>query len=71
MADSEYHNAVAEYESALQLLIDNTHALLEVPEEREKLTNELNERLGKALLKAKIQELQVFVEDVEELSQRG
>ncbi len=53
----EFHDAVAEYEQALQLLIDNTHALLEVPSERESLTYELNERLGYSLLRAKIQEL--------------
>lgn len=52
-----HHQAVAAYEEALQNLIDNTHALLEVPEERQKLTEELSNRLGKALLKSKIQEL--------------
>ncbi|MHA1135036.1 MAG: hypothetical protein ACTSSE_00955 [Candidatus Thorarchaeota archaeon] len=72
--DCFYHEAVVEYENAMRLLIDNTHALLEVPEERQALTEELNTRLGKALLKAKIQEIQTLVNDiqllVEELQER-
>ncbi|MHA1288912.1 MAG: hypothetical protein ACTSPB_16090, partial [Candidatus Thorarchaeota archaeon] len=72
--DCLYHEAVVEYENAMRLLIDNTHALLEVPEERQALTEELNTRLGKALLKAKIQEIQTLVNDiqllVEELQER-
>ena len=59
-----FHDAVAEYEQALQLLIDNTHALLEVPSERESLTYELNERLGYSLLRAKIQELDQITRDI-------
>ncbi|MGY5860075.1 MAG: hypothetical protein RTU63_11950 [Candidatus Thorarchaeota archaeon] len=72
--DCLYHEAVVEYENAMRLLIDNTHALLEVPEERQALTDELNTRLGKALLKSKIQEIQALVHDiqllVEELQER-
>ncbi|MFX1605861.1 MAG: hypothetical protein ACFFDD_08125 [Promethearchaeota archaeon] len=64
-----FHESVVEYENALQLLIDNTHALLEVPEERQLLTDELNTRLGKALLKAKIQELQTISHEVRQLSE--
>ena len=64
-----FHEAVLEYENALQLLIDNTHALQEVPEERQLLTDELNTRLGKALLKAKIQELQTIGHDIRQLSE--
>ena len=64
-----FHESVLEYENALQLLIDNTHALLEVPEERQHLTDELNTRLGKALLKAKIQELQAIGHEIQQLSE--
>jgi len=65
--DGFYHEAVEEYENAMRLLIDNTHALLEVPDERQKLTDEINIRLGKALLKAKIQEIQEIVESIQDL----
>ncbi len=64
-----FHDAVLAYENALQLLIDNTHALLEVPAERQHLTDELNTRLGKALLKAKIQELQTIDHEIRQLSE--
>ncbi|MHA3963928.1 MAG: WD40 repeat domain-containing protein [Candidatus Thorarchaeota archaeon SMTZ1-45] len=64
-----FHEAVLEYENALQLLIDNTHALLEVPAERQHLTDEINTRLGKALLKAKIQELQTINHEIQQLSE--
>jgi len=64
-----YHEAVIEYENAMQLIIDNTHALQEVPEERQLLTDELDTRLGKALLKAKIKEVQGICEDITQLSQ--
>jgi hypothetical protein len=64
-----HHDAVAAFEEAMQTLIDNTHALLEVPEERQKLTEELNERLGRALLKAKIQDLGVLSERIKEVSE--
>ena len=67
--DGLFHDAVLDYEHALQLLIDNTHALLEVPEERQHLTDELNVRLGKALLKAKIQELQALSHEIRQLSE--
>ncbi len=65
--EKEYHEAVTDYENALQLLIDNTHSLLEVPDERERMTNDLNERLGKALLKAKIVELEGLNEEVSDV----
>ena len=64
-----YHEAVVEYEYAMRLIIDNTHALLEVPEERILLTEELNNRLGKALLKSKIQEIQALGHDIRQLSE--
>lgn len=67
--EGSFHEAVLEYENALQLLIDNTHALLEVPAERQHLTDELNTRLGKALLKAKIQELQTINHEIQQLSE--
>ena len=67
--DGIFHDAVLAYEHALQLLIDNTYALQEVPEERQLLTDELNTRLGKALLKAKIQELQTIGHEIEQLSE--
>ncbi len=64
-----YHEAVIEYENAMQLIIDNTRALQEVPEERQLLTDELDTRLGKALLKAKISEVQGICQDITQLSQ--
>jgi hypothetical protein len=64
-----FHESVLDYENALQILVDNTHALLEVPEERQLLTDELNDRLGKALLKAKIQDLQILNHDIHQLSE--
>ncbi len=64
-----FHEAVLSYENALQLLIDNTHALLEVPVERQHLTDELNTKLGKALLRAKIQELQTIDLEIRQLSE--
>lgn len=67
--EGSFHEAVLEYENALQMLIDNTHALLEVPAERQHLTDELNTRLGKALLKAKIQELQTINHEILQLSE--
>ncbi len=63
----EYHKAVTEYENALQKLIDNGHTLLEVPSEREKLTTELNSRLGKALLRSKIEEVQGLASSISDL----
>ncbi|MBN2228523.1 MAG: hypothetical protein JW779_02945 [Candidatus Thorarchaeota archaeon] len=64
-----FHEAVGDFEKALQILIDNTQALQEVPEERKMLTNDLNTRLGKALLKAKMQELQSINHDISQLSE--
>lgn len=64
-----FHESVLDYENALQILIDNTYALLEVPEERRLLTDELNIRLGKALLKSKIHELQALSVDIRQLSE--
>jgi tetratricopeptide (TPR) repeat protein len=66
--EEDHQEAVAAYEKALQYLIDNTHALLEVPEERQQLTEELNERLGRALLKSKIQELGTLTERINQIS---
>jgi tetratricopeptide (TPR) repeat protein len=63
-----YHEAVTEFEHALQLLIDNTQALLEVPEEREKLTNDLNTRLGQSLLRSKIVEIGQLSEEIKEVA---
>ena len=67
--DGVFHEAVMEYENALQLLIDNTHALLEVPEERQMLTDELNEKLGKALLRAKMEEIGVLSHEIRQLTE--
>ena len=64
-----FHEAVLDYENALQLLIDNTYTLIELPEERQQLTDELNLRLGKALLKAKILELQAINHEINQLSE--
>jgi WD40 repeat protein len=68
LEDASYLEAVAEYENALQILIDNSHALLEVPEEREQLAMELNKRLGIALLKAKILDLNSIVDEIKAVS---
>ncbi|UCE11186.1 MAG: hypothetical protein JSW61_04410 [Candidatus Thorarchaeota archaeon] len=65
---SQYPESVTEFENALQLLIDNTHALMEVPDERQRLTTELNTRLGRALLRSKIGEIKKLSEEVEQLS---
>jgi hypothetical protein len=67
--ESMFHEAVVEFENALQILIDNTHTLQEVPEERKLLMDELNSRLGKALLKAKVQELQSLDQEIHQLSE--
>lgn len=63
-----FSQAVVEYENAMHLLVDNTHTLQEVPKERQQLTDELNTRLGKALLKAKIQELNTITIDIRKLA---
>ncbi len=68
LKEGEYHNAVTQFEKALQLLIDNSHALLEVPEEQEKLTRELNTKLGRALLRSKIVELHDINARIEQIS---
>jgi tetratricopeptide (TPR) repeat protein len=67
--ESMFQDAVVEFENALQILIDNAHTLQEVPEERELLMDELNARLGKALLKSKIQELQNLDLEICQLSE--
>lgn len=64
-----FHKSVIDYENALQILVDNTHALQEVPEERQFLTEELNLRLAKALLKSKIQEIQALSEEIRQLTE--
>ncbi len=67
--DGLFHEAVLEYENAMRLLVDNTHTLQEVPTERQQLTDELNDRLGKALLKAKIQEVNALIHDIRQLAE--
>lgn len=67
--DGVFHDAVVEYENALQILIDNTHALLEVPEERQLLTDELNEKLGKALLRAKMNDISILSHQIRQLAE--
>ena len=67
--DGLYHEAVVEYEYAMRLIIDNTQVLQEVPKERQTLTDELNNRLGKALLKAKIKDVQALIHDIGQLSE--
>jgi hypothetical protein len=66
---SMFQDAVVEFENALQVLIDNAHTLQEVPEERELLMDELNERLGKALLRSKIQEIRDIDLEICQLSE--
>jgi len=67
--ESMFYEAVIEFENALQIIIDNAHTLQEVPEERKLLMDELNARLGKALLKAKVQELQALDQEIHQLSE--
>jgi tetratricopeptide (TPR) repeat protein len=67
--ESMFQDAVVDFENALQILIDNVHSLQEVPEERELLMDELNIKLGKALLKSKIQELQNLDLEICQLSE--
>jgi len=67
--ESMFYDAVNEFENALQIIIDNAHTLQEVPEERKLLMDELNTRLGKALLKAKVQELQGLDQEIHQLSE--
>ncbi len=67
--DGLFHEAVLEYENAMRLLVDNTHTLQEVPTERQQLTEELNNRLGKALLKAKIQEVNALIHEIRQLAE--
>jgi len=64
-----FHKSVIDYETALQILVDNTSSLLEVPDERQFLTEELNLRLAKALLKSKIHEIQALSEEIRELTE--
>ncbi|MDH4214909.1 MAG: hypothetical protein OEV85_13415 [Candidatus Thorarchaeota archaeon] len=67
--ESMFSDAIIEFENALQIIIDNAHTLQEVPEERKLLMDELNARLGKALLKAKVQELQGIDQEIRQLSE--
>jgi hypothetical protein len=67
LRDGDFKAAVTEYETALQNLIDNNHTLLELPTERDRLTTDINSRLGKALLKSKILEVQELNESIIEL----
>ncbi|MGQ4911037.1 MAG: hypothetical protein ACP6KW_02620 [Candidatus Thorarchaeota archaeon] len=64
-----FREAVLEYENALQQLIDNTHALQEVPTERQMLTEELNSKLGRALLKSKIIDIEELSYQIRQLSE--
>ncbi len=66
--DENYPEAVAHFERAQELLIDNHHGLMEVPEERERLTSELSMRHGRALLRAKLEELDKLKKEVEAVS---
>ena len=63
-----FDDAVTSYELALQMIVDNMHALLEVPVERENITNDLNERLEGALLRSKISEIKSLNKRIEDLS---
>ncbi len=67
--ENQFPQAVAEYEKALQLLIDNTRTLNDVPQERDKLMDELNSCLGMALLKTKIEEIAETTRRLKELLQ--
>lgn len=66
----DHQESVATYEKAMQLLVDNSQILRELPEERQKLTEELNLRLGRALLKAKIQEMSEETSRIREMREK-
>ncbi|MFX1369085.1 MAG: hypothetical protein ACFFAY_10840 [Promethearchaeota archaeon] len=68
--EGRHHDSVAAYEKAMQHLVDHSRVLIEVPEERQKITEELNLRLGQSLLKAKIQEITDIIERIAEVSEK-
>jgi len=63
-----FSEAMEEYDSALQILIDNVHALEVVPEEREKMTREISSRRSKASLRSSIEEIQSISKEIEQIS---
>ncbi|MCK5301513.1 MAG: hypothetical protein KAJ96_00105 [Candidatus Thorarchaeota archaeon] len=68
LQERHFSEAMEEYDSALQLLIDNVHALQAVPEEREKLTREISSRRSKASLRSKIEAIQSINKEIEQIS---
>ncbi|NWF96558.1 MAG: hypothetical protein HXY34_10505 [Candidatus Thorarchaeota archaeon] len=64
MQAGQYELAARVFENALRVLVDGTHALLELPQERAEITAEINQRLGRALLRVKLQELGSMSEEV-------
>ncbi|MHA1588026.1 MAG: hypothetical protein ACTSV9_04520, partial [Candidatus Thorarchaeota archaeon] len=68
LQERHFFEAMEEYDSALQLLIDNVHALQAVPKEREKLTREISSRRSKASLRSKIEVIQSINKEIEQIS---
>ena len=68
LQERHFSEAMEKYDSALQLLIDNVHALEAVPEEREKLTREISSRRSKASLRSKIEAIQSISKEIEQIS---
>ncbi|NHJ14511.1 MAG: hypothetical protein EAX95_12600 [Candidatus Thorarchaeota archaeon] len=64
-----HQESVAAYEKAMQGLVDSSQELRELPEERQKLTEDLNLRLGRALLKTKIQEVDEITTRIRDLTE--
>jgi len=68
LQERHFSKAMEEYDTALQLLVDNVHALQAVPEEREKLTREISSRRNKASLRSKIESVQSINKEIEQIS---
>ncbi|MCK4483539.1 MAG: hypothetical protein KAU89_01855 [Candidatus Thorarchaeota archaeon] len=68
LQERNFSKAMEEYDTALQLLVDNVHALQAVPEEREKLTREISSRRNKASLRSKIESIQSIDKEIEQIS---
>jgi biotin-(acetyl-CoA carboxylase) ligase len=68
LQEKHFSKAMEKYDTALQLLVDNVHALQAVPEEREKLTREISSRRSKASLRSKIESIQSIDKEIEQIS---
>ncbi|MGY5862435.1 MAG: hypothetical protein RTU09_08710 [Candidatus Thorarchaeota archaeon] len=68
LQERHFSKALEQYDTALQLLIDNSSALQAVPEEREKLTREVSSRRSKASIRSKIEAIQSISKEIEQIS---